>query len=131
MTSSAHYREPVPPGRRKISRKRGPLSVSDKIEIVYRVLVDHEPQQAVAKERRISLQVVNKLVCKVQRHKELLDELAAKRDEAESRRATIAGVVTEMNQLDTFVDSAQTVRRALEETHQFQTTDAELSLIHI
>ena len=79
-----------------------------------------------AKESRLSLRVVNKLVCKVQKNKKLLDELVDKRDLTERRRKTIAGVVSKMNELDTFVDSAKTVKKTIEETHKLQTTDGEI-----
>ena len=36
------FSEPVPAGLRKRSRKRGPLSIGNKIDIVYRVLINFE-----------------------------------------------------------------------------------------
>jgi hypothetical protein len=48
------FSEPVPVGQRKRSRKRGPLSIGSKIDIVYRVLIDFEKQAEVAREYRVS-----------------------------------------------------------------------------
>ena len=56
------YKELVPPGSRRKSRKRGPLSVSTKIEIVHQVLVEHEQQQDIARMHRVGIGVVNNLV---------------------------------------------------------------------
>ena len=55
--------------------------------------MQHETQTAVAKEHRVSIRVVNKLVRQQQKNQQLLDELVAKRDAADARRAKIAEVV--------------------------------------
>ena len=43
---------------RKKSKKRGPLSVADKINIVHRVLIEHELYKDVAKEFRVGVMTV-------------------------------------------------------------------------
>ena len=65
LAGDVDFRDPVPPGQRKRSRKQGPLSVSSRTSIVHQVLVEHEMQAEVAKEWRVSPKVVNKLVQKV------------------------------------------------------------------
>ena len=44
MKSHVDFQEPVPPGRRKKRKKRGPLTAAEKVEIVHQVLVGHEKQ---------------------------------------------------------------------------------------
>jgi hypothetical protein len=48
------FPEPIAIGRRKRSRKRGPLSIGSKIDIVYRMLINFEKQAEVAREYRVS-----------------------------------------------------------------------------
>jgi hypothetical protein len=48
------FSEPVPSGLRKRSRKRGALSIGNKIDIVYRMLISFEKQAEVAREFRVS-----------------------------------------------------------------------------
>ena len=44
------FSKPVPAGQRKRSRKRGPLSIGSKIDIVYRMLINFEKQVEVARD---------------------------------------------------------------------------------
>ena len=57
------------------------LTVTDKIDIVYKMLLCYEQQQDVAKEFRVSRHVVQALVNKVRKKKDFIDELVAKRDD--------------------------------------------------
>ena len=52
------FNESVAIGERRFSRKRKPLSISDKISIVHKMMVQFEKQADVAKEYRVSQQVV-------------------------------------------------------------------------
>ena len=54
--------EETPPGKRKRSRKRGPLTLDDKIGVLTRVFVDQEIQADVAREYRVSAVTINRLV---------------------------------------------------------------------
>ena len=45
-------------GERRVSRKRKPLSINDRISIVHKMMVQFEKQADVAKEYRVSQQVV-------------------------------------------------------------------------
>jgi hypothetical protein len=66
------FSEPVPIGQRKRSRKRGPLSIGSKIDIVYRILINFEKQAEVAREFRVSSQVVAQLMMKAKKNKQFL-----------------------------------------------------------
>jgi hypothetical protein len=69
------FPEPIAIGRRKRSRKRGPLSIGSKIDIVYRMLINFEKQAEVAREYRVSQFVVAHLMMKAKKNKQFLQEL--------------------------------------------------------
>lgn len=77
------FDEPVPPDLRKKGRKRGPLTVGEKVSIVHSVLVKKMLQKDVAKMFRVSPAVVCKLSGRAERNKEFLDCLFDKRDQKE------------------------------------------------
>ena len=52
----------VPDGLRRASRKRVPLKLGEKLNIVYRALVKFETYATIAKHHRISVGVVSHLV---------------------------------------------------------------------
>ena len=52
------FNERVAIGERRVSRKRKPLSINDRISIVHKMMVQFEKQADVAKEYRVSQQVV-------------------------------------------------------------------------
>ena len=52
------FEEQTPHQSRKLSKKRKPLSVSDKIDIVHRVIIQHEKHADIAKEYRVRPSVV-------------------------------------------------------------------------
>ena len=51
------FKEPVAPGMRKRVKKKKHLSMSDKIQMVHRILVDFEKLDDVAREYRVSSHV--------------------------------------------------------------------------
>jgi hypothetical protein len=61
---------------------------------------------AVAKEFRLSTQVVNILCRAVKQNPDLLAELVDKRDGVANRRAMIASSVMELNKCDIIIDNA-------------------------
>jgi hypothetical protein len=89
------------------------LSIEAKIKIASQVLVEKELQKDVAKEHRVSPQVVNVLVKKVERSPNMLTELLDKEKAVTVKHHTIASIVTEMNEQDCFIDSTASVKRKL------------------
>ena len=65
----------IPAGRRRKSKTQGPLPMSAKVSMAYKVLVEGETQIAVAKDFRVGTSVVNLLVSKLRKNKCILDEL--------------------------------------------------------
>ena len=65
-----------------------------------------EMQAIVAREHRVSNQVVSILCCAVKRQPKILDELISKREEAENRREMIANIVQEKNDGMLIIDSS-------------------------
>ena len=53
---------------RQKSKKRGTLSVQDKTDIVHKALVDHKLFRDVAKEYRVGVMTVQRLVTKARAH---------------------------------------------------------------
>ena len=103
------FSEPVPVGRRKRSRKRGPLSIGNKIDIVYRMLINFEKQAEVAREFRVSPQVVAHLMMKAKKNKQFLQELIDARGLLDHQRETIKQTVDFLNQSRSIIDSAKDV----------------------
>ena len=58
LLSEPDFEEDVVLGKRKRSRKRGPLQLKEKLEIVERVLVSFESHKDVARAYRISTNVI-------------------------------------------------------------------------
>ena len=78
---------------RRKSKKRAPLSVKDKTGIVHMALVDHELFRDVAREYRVGLVTVQRLVTKARAHPQFLAELVADRQLREEKRDEIATAV--------------------------------------
>ena len=75
------------------------------------VLMEKELQKDVAKEHRISQNLVSILVRKVQKSPNMLSELVDNEKATYLRRSTIASTVREMNSQDSFIDSAASVKK--------------------
>ena len=69
------YKEPVPVNCWRKLRKNIPLSISQKVSIVHKVLVMKEKQKDVAQEHRASIQTVCRLAKKAEKNKDFLKEL--------------------------------------------------------
>lgn len=63
------FDQPTPVGLRRRTGKRPPMGVTEKIQVVYQVLVEKEFQKDVAREHRISSNTVSKLVKKAIKNK--------------------------------------------------------------
>ena len=105
----------VAPGLRKRSKRRKPMPVSEKVQIVHQVLVDQEMLKDVAREYRVSVPVVFQLVKKAREKPRFLEELIHQRDEISQRRTRIATIVEEMNQAGVIIDSAAMVQKRLQD----------------
>ena len=96
-------------GSRRYSRKRKPLSTEDKIDITHRVLVQFEKQADVAKQYRVSSQVVSSLVSRAKSDKSYLRELLNKHDEVDNARTSIEKTVVSLNESKAIIDSAKSI----------------------
>ena len=83
----------IPAGRRRKSKTQGPLPMSAKVSMAYKVLVEDETQTAVAKEYRVGTSVVNLFVRKLRKNKCLLDELSDIQTAKKARRDQIANTI--------------------------------------
>ena len=53
---------------RKRSKRRGPLSTSEKVDIVHRVLISYEKHADIAREYRVTQQVIAHLMMKAKKN---------------------------------------------------------------
>ena len=103
------FSEPVPAGQRRRSRKRGVLSTGHKIDIVHRVLINYEKQAEVAREYRVTQQVIAQLMMKAKKNHKFLQELLDARGLLDRQREAIEQTVVALNESRSIVDSANHV----------------------
>ena len=66
------FNQSVAINSRKRSKRRRPLTTSEKVDIVYRVLVSYEKHAEIAREYRVTQQVIAYLIMKAKKNKEFL-----------------------------------------------------------
>ena len=91
------------------------LSIGDKIEIVHEVLVGHRLQRDVAAAYQITPARVCSLCKRAEKDRSFLREMMEARELGERRRQSIGQKIIEMNEHNVFVDSADSVQKALKE----------------
>ena len=99
--------ERVAVGRRQRSKRRGPVTLNEKIDIVHRVLIGFEKHADVARELRVAPSVVAMVIYKAKQKKEVLRELLNKREEAASRRETIKAFTEGLNARRVVIDNVE------------------------
>ena len=99
----SEYRRAVPIGKRKRSRRDGPLTLSQKTLIVYRVLVEKMAQKDVAKEFRVTQGYISLLCNRCIKKPSLLQDLASEQEV----KGRLADAVKEA--VTGWVESADTV----------------------
>ena len=125
------FAEEVPHRMRKRSKRRPKILLEEKVEIVHQVLVEHEMVADVAKEHRVSVQVVQVLVNKASKHKDYLSEQITARQVSQLKRQIIADLVAQMVEEDDFIDSVASVRDAVEEEVDVAVTEAEVRAVMV
>ena len=114
---------------RKRSKRSGPLSVSDKIQIVHQVLCQHLKQADVAREHRVTLSRINMLVRCAEKNPRFLSELKASQEAKAEKRKQIAGLIDIINQADHFVDSVELVTKKLIADNQLVCKESEVKSV--
>ena len=71
--------------------------MADKVDILYRVFIKKEYQADLAKEYRVTIAAISKLVCRIRKNPSVLSELLSKREEKKAERAMIANEVRNMS----------------------------------
>ena len=74
------------------SKRRGPLTIAERIDIAHRVLIGHEMHAELAREYRVTAAVINMVISKARRNPTFLKALLEKRDEKARRRCAIKEV---------------------------------------
>ena len=118
--------ERVAVGRRQRSKRRGPVTLNEKIDIVHRVLIGFEKHADIARELRVAPSVVAMVIYKAKQKKEVLRELLNKREEAASRREAIKAVTEGLNARRVVIDNVQQVLKEVTQGPQIETTDKEV-----
>ena len=101
------------PGSRKRGRKRKPLTADDKMEIVYKALCKKELRKDVAKEMRVSPQVVSRLVGKFKSER-YMEEILQKEQHVDMKVKVVKAMVAKMLEESKFIDSARSVKERIE-----------------
>ena len=112
------FQIPVAPALRRKGVKRGKLSVGDKTTIAYQAIVKKWKYADIAKEFRTSVSAVCRLVNKIMKNKNALDEIYSKRDAVDEQRAAVKGVVEDMVASNAHIDSAKTVQKMVKNETQ-------------
>ena len=90
------------------------------------MLINFDKQAEVAREHRVSQQVIAHLMMKAKKNKEFLQELFDKRDVVANRRDLIKNHVEELNGKREVIDSAAHVIKSLTKQQEIKTSEAEV-----
>jgi len=85
------------------------MSIDEKIKIVYNSLVEKQMHNHIAKEHRISIGTVSRLVCKAKRKKGFYSELLARQSDIEEKHSSIKEVIESMVSQHVFLDSVESI----------------------
>jgi hypothetical protein len=99
--------EQVAIGNRKRSKRKGPLTLNEKIDIVHRVLIGFEKHADIAREYRVAPSVVAMVIYRAKHKKEVLRELLNKREEEASRREVIKATTEGLNARRVVIDNVE------------------------
>ena len=80
------------------SKRRGPLTIAERIDIVHRVMIGHEKHSELAREHRVTAAVIGKVVIKAKKNPKFLKALLEKKDEKSQRREAIKEATEELNE---------------------------------
>ena len=97
------------PGKRKILKKRGPLLLKEKIEILEKMHVSFETNKEVAREYRVSANVIAYLASKVKKKPEILAELHSRHQAKLEKEWAVSEVVCDLNDRNVIIDRAAQV----------------------
>ena len=106
--------EDTAPGSRKKGRRRKPLSSDDLMQIGYKALCKGELRKDVAKEMRVTPQVVSRIVMRFKKEK-FLQEIEFKEQHADMKLKVVKAMVNKILEEDKIVDSAESVCNRIKE----------------
>ena len=109
------FKMEVPIGCRKRRRRRGTLTLANKVDIAHQVLVQLHMQKEVAKQYRVSQCVVSAIITKAKKSPDFLQALHEKEVDQKEKKAQVTGIINDMITADTFIDSAAQVQAELKE----------------
>ncbi len=118
--------EKIPPGSRHRSRKHQPMSIDEKIKIVYQSLVEKHMHNHIAREHRISIGTVSRLVCKAKRKKEFYSELLARQSDVADKHSRIKEAIESMVSQHVFLDSVESIHDTIQTQHQLKVKKKEV-----
>ena len=89
------------------------MSIDEKIKIVYNSLVEKQMHNHIAKEHRISIGTVSRLVSKAKRKKGFYSELLARQSDIEEKHSSIKEAIESMVSKHVFLDSVGSIHDTL------------------
>ena len=117
------FKEPTPAGSRRRMKKRQPLTTGERISIVHQVLVGHEKHADVAKDFRVSPQVVSAIMQKARKSPEFMREMLERKASKAAMRELVKKHVEVKNDFNIVIDSAQAIANEMNATNAEQVTE--------
>ena len=99
------FKELVPEGSRRKSRRGQPIGANEKVEMVYKVVALKELQKDVARAHRVNASTVSQLVTKAKKNKNFIPELLSAKEDKEDLASRIMKIIEEMSLANIFIDS--------------------------
>ena len=95
------------------------MSVSDKIDIVHRVLIQNETHASTAKEHRVSALVVGKLMKKARQNPRFIEEMVSEREGKTILDTILSQVIQGLNDEHVVIDNIQQVKEHIAKKFEF------------
>jgi len=102
------------------------MSIDEKIKIVYQSLVEKHMHNHIAREHRISIGTVSRLVCKAKRKKEFYSELLARQSDVADKHSRIKEAIESMVSQHVFLDSVESIHDTIQTQHQLKVKPKEV-----
>ena len=107
----------------------GRVTLSEKIELVHKVICGYHTHEYVAREMKLSRSTVSELVRKVRKNPELLHELREKKEEENIRRKEIVETIDTMNNNNQIISSIKELQEIFKNEKHMEVKQREMSAI--
>ena len=125
----SEYKDPTSINCRRRGGKRPKLTAADKLDIVYKYVVDKIPAGSIAREFKISAAYVSILVKKSEKNNNFFDEMMQQRNDAKELNNTVKISIREYLKHGIHLGSVEEIRKKLHEDKGIEIKDPKL--LHI